>query len=61
MANRQHPVASEASNDNLIKVKMRMMDYRHIKEILEYRVNFLYDEFALEILEQIKKHNKYLI
>ena len=54
-------VATAESDENLVKVKMRMMDYKHIKEILEYRVNFLYDEFALEILEQLKKHNKYLL
>ncbi len=54
-------VATAESEENLVKVKMRMMDYKHIKEILEYRARFLYDEFALEILEQIKKHNRYLI
>ena len=54
-------VAIGESDENLVKVKMRMMDWKHIKEILEYRVHFLYDEFALEVLEQIKKHNRYLL
>ena len=69
MANRGHPVQNrrlwaidpDPNNDDLIKVKMRLMDWKHIKAVLEHRVKYIYDDFALEILEQIKKNNKYLL
>ena len=46
------------SNDELlIKIYMRRMDYRYIKEMLKYRAHYLGNTEALEMLEQLRKNN----
>ncbi len=47
----------DSKDELLIKIYMRRMDYRHIKEILKYRAKYLGNAEALEILEQLRKNN----
>lgn len=52
-------IPDDSTNENLIKVTMRRMDFEHIKKILEYRAHYLMDAESFEVIEQLKKYNKH--